>query len=102
MARTEHLPLYKTAYDLCLYFEQVVQSFSRYNKYTLGADLRDGARRADLRAALLGLHPDAHPGRRVLDAVAVFRLVKKDGIQIHRNPRRYPQNLAGDHADYRR
>ena len=45
MARTEHLPLYKTAYDLCLYFEQVVRNFSRYDKYSIGADLRDGARR---------------------------------------------------------
>ena len=45
MARTEHLPLYKSAYDLCLYFEQVVRNFSRYDKYTLGGDLRDGARR---------------------------------------------------------
>ena len=45
MARTEHLPLYKTAYDLCLYLEQVVRNFSRYHKYALGADLREGARR---------------------------------------------------------
>ncbi|MCI0453428.1 MAG: four helix bundle protein, partial [Candidatus Dadabacteria bacterium] len=41
---TEHLPIYKSAYDLCLYFEQVVRNFSRYHKYSLGADLRDGAR----------------------------------------------------------
>ena len=46
MARTEHLPIYKRTYDLCLYLEQVVQHFSRYHKYTLGTDLRDGARRA--------------------------------------------------------
>ncbi len=45
MARTEHLPIYKASYDLCLYFEQVVRNFSRYHKYTLGGDLRDGARR---------------------------------------------------------
>lgn len=45
MARTEHLPLYKSAYDLCLYLEQVVRNFSRYHKYSLGADLRDGGRR---------------------------------------------------------
>ena len=45
MAQTEHLPIYKASYDLCLYLEQVVRSFSRYHKYTLGADLRDGARR---------------------------------------------------------
>jgi hypothetical protein len=45
MPRTEHLPIYKATYDLCLYFEQVVRNFSRYHKYTLGEDLRDGARR---------------------------------------------------------
>jgi hypothetical protein len=46
MAQTEHLPIYKSTYDLCLYLEQIVQHFSRYHKYALGADLRDGARRA--------------------------------------------------------
>ena len=45
MAQTEHLPIYKAAYDLCLYFEQVVRNFPRYHKYSLGTDLRDGARR---------------------------------------------------------
>jgi hypothetical protein len=45
MAQTEHLPIYKRSYDLCLSLEQVVRSFSRCHKYTLGADLRDGARR---------------------------------------------------------
>ena len=45
MARSEHLPIYKAAYDMCLYFEQVVRNFSRYHKYSLGSDLRDGARR---------------------------------------------------------
>ncbi len=45
MARSEHLPIYKASYDLCLYFEQVVRGFSRYHKYGLGSDLRDGARR---------------------------------------------------------
>jgi hypothetical protein len=45
MARTDHLSIYKASYDLCLYFEQVVRNFSRYHKYSLEADLRDGARR---------------------------------------------------------
>ena len=45
MAQTEHLPIYKKTYDLCLYFEPVVRNFSRYHKYSLGQDLRDGARR---------------------------------------------------------
>jgi len=44
MARSEHLPIYKASYDLCLYFEQVVRNFSRYQKYSLGSDLREGAR----------------------------------------------------------
>jgi hypothetical protein len=45
MARSEHLPIYKRTYDLCLYFEEIVRNFSRYHKYSLGQDLRDGARR---------------------------------------------------------
>lgn len=45
MAQAEHLPIYKSSYDLCLYLEQLVRGFSRYHKYALGADLRDGARR---------------------------------------------------------
>jgi hypothetical protein len=45
MAQAEHLPIYKRSYDLCLYLEQVVRNFSRYHKYSLGQDLRDGARR---------------------------------------------------------
>jgi len=45
VAQSEHLPIYKGSYDLCLYLEQVVRGFSRYHKYSLGADLRDGARR---------------------------------------------------------
>lgn len=44
MAHTEHLPLYKAAYDLCLYFEEIVRNFSRYHKFGIGTDLRDGAR----------------------------------------------------------
>jgi hypothetical protein len=44
MAYTEHLPIYKSSYDLCLYLEQLVRNFSRYHKYSLGGDLRDGAR----------------------------------------------------------
>jgi hypothetical protein len=45
MAQSEHLPIYKASYDLCLYLEPVVQGFARYHKYSLGAGLRDGARR---------------------------------------------------------
>lgn len=45
MARSDHLPIYKAAYDLCLWLEQVVRGFPRYHKYAIGSDLRDGSRR---------------------------------------------------------
>ena len=45
MPRTEHLPIYKAAYNLCLWLEQVVRGFSRYHKYAIGSDLREGSRR---------------------------------------------------------
>jgi four helix bundle protein len=45
VARSEHLPIYKAAYDLCLYLEQVVRNFSRYHKYGIGTDMREAARR---------------------------------------------------------
>jgi hypothetical protein len=45
MAQAEHLPIYKASYDLTLNLERVTRSFSRANKYALGADLRDGTRR---------------------------------------------------------
>ena len=40
MARYEHLPIYKKAMDLTIYFEKIVRNFSRYHKYTLGTELR--------------------------------------------------------------
>ena len=45
MAQSEHLPIYKRGYELCLYLEQVVRGFSRSNRYGLGDELRTGARR---------------------------------------------------------
>jgi hypothetical protein len=44
MAQYDSLPIYKKAFDLCLYFERIVKNFSRYNKYTLGSDLRNKSR----------------------------------------------------------
>ncbi len=44
MAQYEHLPIYKKAYDLMLYFEEIVRGFSRYHKYSVGAELRELAR----------------------------------------------------------
>ena len=44
MARYEHLPIYKEAFDLALYFEKTVRGMGRYDKYTLGTDLRNLSR----------------------------------------------------------
>ena len=44
MARYEHLPIYKKAFELAVYFDKIVRNFSRYNKYTYGSDLRNLSR----------------------------------------------------------
>ena len=44
MARHEHLPIYKAALDMTVHFENRVAGFSRYHKYTLGTELRQGSR----------------------------------------------------------
>ncbi len=44
MSYYEHLPIYKKAFDICLFIERMVKKFSRYNKYTLGSDMRKIAR----------------------------------------------------------
>ncbi|PIR12756.1 four helix bundle protein [Candidatus Falkowbacteria bacterium CG11_big_fil_rev_8_21_14_0_20_39_10] len=40
MARYDHLPIFKKAYDLCFEIEQQVKNFSRDYKYTIGAEIR--------------------------------------------------------------
>ncbi len=45
MARSEHLPIYKACYDLCLHLEQGVAGFSRQHRYGIGADMRAASRR---------------------------------------------------------
>ena len=44
MARYEHLPTYKKAMELSIYLQNTVKNFSRYNKYSVGADLRELSR----------------------------------------------------------
>jgi len=38
MARCEHLPIWKKAMDLTIYFEKVVRNFSRYIKSIVGSE----------------------------------------------------------------
>lgn len=42
MARYEHLPICRAAFDLAVNIEKIVHNFSRYHKYTLGSERRDG------------------------------------------------------------
>jgi len=44
MAQYEHLPIYKKMFDLTVYIEGIVKSFSRYHKYTIGSELRNISR----------------------------------------------------------
>ncbi len=44
MARYEHLPIFRNAYDLVLELDQRVHGFSRYHKYAVGSDIREVGR----------------------------------------------------------
>ncbi|MDO8660784.1 MAG: four helix bundle protein [Candidatus Woesearchaeota archaeon] len=41
---SSHLPIFKSALDLCVYVEIMVKSFEKYHKYTLGHDMREFAK----------------------------------------------------------
>ena len=41
MAQYEHLPIYRKAFDMTIYIEDIARGFSKYHKYTLGTDLRN-------------------------------------------------------------
>ena len=44
LAQSEHLPIYKAAFDLLLNIEKIVAKFSRANKFVYGTDLRNKAK----------------------------------------------------------
>jgi hypothetical protein len=39
--RYDNLPIYKKSMEIAVYVETIVKGFDRYNKYTIGADLRE-------------------------------------------------------------
>lgn len=41
---SSHLPIFKSALDLCVYVETIVKSFEKYHKYTIGHDMREFAK----------------------------------------------------------
>ena len=61
MARYEHLPIYRAAFDLAVHIEKIVRNFSRYHKYGLGSELRAGARRALALVVRANGRPDKVP-----------------------------------------
>jgi len=38
---SENLPIFKSALALAVYMEKIVKGFEKYNKYTIGVDLRE-------------------------------------------------------------
>jgi 23S rRNA-intervening sequence protein len=44
VARHDHLPIFRKAFDLAIYLERTVQGFSRYHRYAVGADMRAASR----------------------------------------------------------
>jgi len=63
MARYEHLPIYKKAFDLTVHFEKVAAGFSRYHKYTLGTELRNRSRKIVLTIIRANSSPGGVRGR---------------------------------------
>ncbi|MEA2051051.1 MAG: four helix bundle protein [Campylobacterota bacterium] len=37
----DNLPIYKSSMDFCAYIETIVKTFGKYEKYTIGEDLRN-------------------------------------------------------------
>jgi hypothetical protein len=58
MARYEHLPIYKKASELAVYLQGVIRNFSRYNKYSIGAELRELSRKIILLIIRANSHRD--------------------------------------------
>ena len=112
MARSEHLPIYKASYDLCLYFEQVVHSFSRYHKYAIGSHLREGALRVLRLVVRANARRDPGRPRRSTAAAetgrwtACGRLSRAGGCRrggaLHRHVERLEAEIARLRADLER
>lgn len=87
MAQYEHLPIYKKAYDLTVYFEKIVRNFSRYHKYTLGAELRQKIREVLQLIRQANSAPDKAPvllqNREILEDLKLTIRLCKDVQAFH-------------------
>ncbi len=88
MAQYDHLPIFRTAFQLTVYLEEAVRGMPRYHKYAIGARLRDRCARV-LRTIIrannirLGPGPDGTARRvRVLEELRLEVEALKTDIQI--------------------
>jgi hypothetical protein len=44
MIQYENLAVYKSSFDLCVYFEKIVKNFNQGHKFTIGPDLKNKSR----------------------------------------------------------
>lgn len=87
MAQYEHLPIYKAAFDLLIYFEKIVKNFSQYNKYTHGSDLRNIARRVVMLIVRANNSTDKLPA---LEEVRIHLEELKAVIRICKETKAFP------------
>ena len=85
MAQYDYLPIYKKAFDLCVYFEKLVKGFSRYDKYVLGSDLRNKSRQIACQIMRTNSLPEKRNALQELVALVeelklVVRLCKEVGV----------------------
>ena len=87
MARSEHLPIYRATFDLCLHLERLTPKLSKAHRYGLGADLRSAARRCLVRVVRANNRRET-PARRLefeelrielAEVSALVRLAKEVG-----------------------
>ena len=87
MAQYEHLPIYKAAFDLLVYFEKIVKNFSRYNKYTHGKALREIAREILM---LIVRANNTHNKRPVLEEVRIKLEELKVTVRVCKEVQAFP------------
>lgn len=88
MAQYEHLPIFRTAFQLTVYLEEAVRKMARYHKYTIGTRMRDRCAkvlRLIIRAnnVRIGLGPAGASARsKVLEELRLEIEALKTDIQI--------------------
>ena len=103
LARYDYLPIYKKAFDLCVFFEKLVKSFSRYDKYVLGTDLRNKSREVACQIMRTNSLPEKREALQELVGLVeelklVVRLCKEVGVFKKFSSYEYSSGLVVDLA----